>query len=67
MKADDKPSRTHHESGFRHKGNVDRYVRDLYKKGEIDKREKADEAREIAAINAVRLRRCHLPAISANV
>ena len=47
-------SRTHHETGLRHKGNYERYIRDIYKKGERDNRDKAQEAKEIARIDAVR-------------
>ncbi|KAK9897062.1 hypothetical protein P389DRAFT_178799 [Cystobasidium minutum MCA 4210] len=50
--ADDKPSRSHHDSGFRHKGNLERYIREIYKKGNKQEREKAEEARQIAAIDA---------------
>lgn len=53
--ADDKPSRAQHETGLKHKGNVDKYVRDLYKKGETNKKEKAEEDAEMARINAVSL------------
>lgn len=45
-------SRSHHDSGFRHKGNLERYIRDIYKKGNKQEREKAEEARQIAAIDA---------------
>ncbi|KAL4073955.1 hypothetical protein V8B97DRAFT_1269642 [Scleroderma yunnanense] len=41
--ADDKPSRTQHESGLRHKGNVERFVRGLYKDGEKRVREREEE------------------------
>lgn len=53
--ADDKPSRSQHENGLKHKGNVDRYVREVYKKGETNKKDKADEAAELARVNNVRL------------
>lgn len=46
-------SRTHHETGFRHKGNLDRYIRSIYKKGAREEREKANEERQLQAINAV--------------
>lgn len=45
-------SRTHHETGFRHKGNLERYIRGIYKKGNLQERAKAEEAREIASIDA---------------
>ncbi|KAI6104075.1 hypothetical protein EDD16DRAFT_1714810 [Pisolithus croceorrhizus] len=41
--ADDKPSRTQHENGLRHKGNVERFVRGLYKEGEKRVREREEE------------------------
>lgn len=51
--ADDAPSRRQHESGLRHKGNRDRYVRGLYKQGEKAKKDLEDEKREMARIEAV--------------
>ncbi|GAA5858306.1 hypothetical protein JCM1840_001141 [Sporobolomyces johnsonii] len=50
--ADDKPSRSQHETGLRHKGNYERYIRDIYKKGDRDRKDKAEEAQEIARIEA---------------
>ncbi|QRV79216.1 U1 small nuclear ribonucleoprotein C [Ceratobasidium sp. AG-Ba] len=50
--ADDAPSRQHHEGGLRHKGNVDRYIRDIYKTGEKRKKDAAEEERELKRINA---------------
>ncbi|GAA5913604.1 hypothetical protein JCM6882_001699 [Rhodosporidiobolus microsporus] len=50
--SDDKPSRTHHETGLRHKGNYERYIRDMYKKGITEKKEAKEEAKEIARIEA---------------
>lgn len=52
--ADDAPSRRQHESGLRHKGNRDRFVRTLYKQGERAKKDQEEEKREIARIEAVR-------------
>lgn len=37
---------------MRHKGNLERYIRDIYKKGSKQEREKAEEARQIASIDA---------------
>ncbi|KAI0085189.1 hypothetical protein BDY19DRAFT_860449, partial [Irpex rosettiformis] len=48
--ADDKPSRTQHESGLRHKGNVERFVRGLYKAGEKRKQDLEEEKREMARV-----------------
>ncbi|KAI0043662.1 hypothetical protein FA95DRAFT_1498290 [Auriscalpium vulgare] len=48
--ADDAPSRQHHENGMRHKGNVDRFVRGLYKAGEKKKKDDAEEKREMVRI-----------------
>ncbi|KAF8608612.1 hypothetical protein BDV93DRAFT_518695 [Ceratobasidium sp. AG-I] len=50
--ADDAPSRQHHESGMRHKGAVDRHIRDIYKTSERRKKDAAEEAREIARVDA---------------
>ena len=36
--ADDAPSRKQHETGLRHKGNVERFVRGLYKAGRSARR-----------------------------
>ena len=51
--ADDAPSRRQHESGLRHIGNKERYVRGLYKQSERRKKDEDDERREIAAIEKV--------------
>ncbi|KAG8746987.1 hypothetical protein FRC10_002786 [Ceratobasidium sp. 414] len=50
--ADDAPSRQHHEGGLRHKGNVERYIRDIYKSSEKRKKDAAEEERELKRINA---------------
>ena len=46
-------SRILHETGLKHKGNYERFIRDIYKRGERDQKDKAEEAREIARIEAV--------------
>ena len=51
--ADDVPSRQHHENGLRHKGNVDRFVRGLYKVGEKRKKDADEEKREMRRIEQV--------------
>ncbi|KZT10720.1 uncharacterized protein LAESUDRAFT_711190 [Laetiporus sulphureus 93-53] len=48
--ADDAPSRRQHESGLRHKGNVERFVRGLYKEGEKRKQDQDEEKREMARV-----------------
>ncbi|KAI0662336.1 hypothetical protein C8Q70DRAFT_1051797 [Cubamyces menziesii] len=48
--ADDAPSRRQHESGLRHKGNVERFVRGLYKSGEKRKQDLEEEKREMARV-----------------
>ncbi|KAH6913856.1 hypothetical protein BKA70DRAFT_1181626 [Coprinopsis sp. MPI-PUGE-AT-0042] len=48
--ADDTPSRQHHESGMRHKGNLERYIRGIYKTGEKKKKDLEEEKREMAAV-----------------
>ncbi|WRT68041.1 uncharacterized protein IL334_005016 [Kwoniella shivajii] len=49
---DDAPSRKQHETGLKHIGNVERYIRDLYKTGAMAKKDKAVEAAEMARIEA---------------
>ena len=51
--ADDVPSRRQHESGLRHIGNRDRYVRGLYKQGERKKKDLEEEKREMARVEQV--------------
>jgi WW domain-binding protein 4 len=51
--ADDVPSRQHHENGLRHKGNVERFVRGLYKAGEKQKKGADEEKREMMRIERV--------------
>ncbi|KIJ67995.1 hypothetical protein HYDPIDRAFT_165741 [Hydnomerulius pinastri MD-312] len=48
--ADDKPSRAQHENGLRHKGNVERFVRGLYKDGEKRVREREEEKGVMAVV-----------------
>ncbi|KAH9814173.1 hypothetical protein DFH28DRAFT_318753 [Melampsora americana] len=48
---DDKPSRAQHENGLRHKGNLERYIRDIYKKEERINYEKEEEKRLMKKIN----------------
>lgn len=52
--ADDAPSRRQHETGLRHKGNVERFVRGLYKEGERRKHDLEEEKREMARVEQVR-------------
>lgn len=52
--ADDAPSRQQHENGLRHKGNLDRFIRGLYKAGEQRKKDEIEEKRELARIEQVR-------------
>ncbi|WVQ96311.1 hypothetical protein IAU59_003415 [Kwoniella sp. CBS 9459] len=47
---DDAPSRKQHETGLKHRGNVDKYTRDLYKTRALADRDKAAEAAEMARI-----------------
>ncbi|KAH8828336.1 hypothetical protein DL96DRAFT_1602749 [Flagelloscypha sp. PMI_526] len=51
--ADDAPSRQHHEGGLRHKGNLERFIRGIYKTGEKRAKDAAEEQREIARIEQV--------------
>ncbi|OBZ70558.1 Uncharacterized protein C18H10.07 [Grifola frondosa] len=48
--ADDAPSRRQHETGLRHKGNVERFVRGLYKAGEKRKQDLDEEKRDMARV-----------------
>ncbi|KAK4703009.1 WW domain-binding protein 4, partial [Phenoliferia sp. Uapishka_3] len=50
--ADDKPSRALHETGLRHKGNYERFIRDIYKRGARNEKDKAEESRELERIEA---------------
>ncbi|KAI5476306.1 hypothetical protein MNV49_007877 [Pseudohyphozyma bogoriensis] len=50
--ADDKPSRQHHEQGLRHKGNYERFINGIYKRGEKEAKDKAEEERELARMEA---------------
>lgn len=38
---------------MRHKGNYERYIRDIYKKGAQQKKDRAEEAKELARVEAV--------------
>jgi WW domain-binding protein 4 len=53
--ADDAPSRQQHENGLRHKGNVERFIRNLYKSGEKRKKDLEDERRDIARLELASL------------
>ena len=48
--ADDIPSRQQHENGLRHKGNVERFVRGIYKAGEKHKKDLEEEKREMRRV-----------------
>jgi WW domain-binding protein 4 len=50
---DDAAQRSLHEAGEKHKGNLERYIRNLYKGGERAKREKEAEKRQFERIEAV--------------
>src|SRR5258705_11115570 len=52
--ADDVPSRQHHENGLRHKGNVERFVRGIYKAGEKQKKDREEDKREMKRVEQVR-------------
>jgi WW domain-binding protein 4 len=53
--ADDAPSRRQHETGMRHIGNRDRFIRGLYKEGEKRKKDLEDEKREMERVDKARL------------
>ncbi|KAF9484436.1 hypothetical protein BDN70DRAFT_849610 [Pholiota conissans] len=48
--ADDAPSRQQHENGLRHKGNVERFIRGIYKAGEKHKKDLEEEKREMKRV-----------------
>ncbi|KXN90845.1 WW domain-binding protein 4 [Leucoagaricus sp. SymC.cos] len=48
--ADDAPSRQHHENGLKHKGNIERFIRGIYKAGEKKKKDQEEEKREMARV-----------------
>ena len=48
--ADDVPSRQQHENGLRHKGNVERFIRGIYKAGEKHKKDLEEEKREMRRV-----------------
>lgn len=52
------PSRRQHEGGLRHKGNVERFVRGLYKAGEKRKQDLDEEKREMARVEQVSIKPC---------
>lgn len=47
---DDIPSRTQHENGLRHKGNVERSLREAYKKSERERTEEREQKRTMKEI-----------------
>jgi WW domain-binding protein 4 len=49
----DAQSRRQHETGLKHSGNKERFIRDLYRNGNKAKLEKEEEAVQIARIEAV--------------
>ena len=51
--ADDAPSRQQHENGLRHKGNVERFIRGIYKAGEKHKKDLEEEKREMKRVEQV--------------
>lgn len=50
---DDLPSRRHHESGVRHKQNVQKALQDLYRKGEQERKDAEHLKKEMARIEAL--------------
>ena len=46
-------SRRQHETGLKHQGNKERFIRELYKGGDRVKREKLAEAADMARIESV--------------
>lgn len=50
---DDLPSRRHHESGLRHKQNKEKALKDLYRKGEQERKDAEHTRREMERIEAL--------------
>lgn len=50
---DDVPSRQQHENGLRHKGNVERSLRNAYKKSERERKDEKDVKRVMEKIERV--------------
>ncbi|SPO22730.1 uncharacterized protein UTRI_01408 [Ustilago trichophora] len=50
---DDLPSRRHHESGLRHKQNVEKALQDLYRKGEEERKDAERIRKEMAQIEVL--------------
>ncbi|SPO24903.1 uncharacterized protein UTRI_01408_B [Ustilago trichophora] len=50
---DDLPSKRHHESGLRHKRNVEKALQDLYRKGEQERKDAEQTRKEMARIEAL--------------
>ncbi|KAJ7072375.1 hypothetical protein C8F01DRAFT_1243425 [Mycena amicta] len=48
--ADDAPSRQLHENGLKHKGNLERFIRGIYKAGEKKIKDDDEERREMARV-----------------
>lgn len=53
LSADGPQSRKQHETGLKHQGNKERFIRDLYKSGNMAKKEKLAAEAEMERINAV--------------
>src|ERR1700722_7222385 len=51
--ADDVPSRQQHENGLRHKGNLDKFVRGIYKASEKRVKDAEEEKREMVRVERV--------------
>lgn len=50
---DDVPSRQHHENGLRHKGNVERSLKEAYRKSERERKDEREAKREMERIERV--------------
>lgn len=53
---DNKPSRQQHETGLKHKGNVERSLKNLYKQGAKEKKDAVKLANELAKIDGKAMR-----------
>ncbi|GLB37686.1 putative U1 zinc finger [Lyophyllum shimeji] len=49
--ADDAPSRQQHENGLRHKGNLERFIRGIYKTSEKRRKDLEEEKRDMARVD----------------
>ncbi|TIB72825.1 hypothetical protein E3Q08_01871 [Wallemia mellicola] len=47
------PSRAQHENGLKHKGNKDKFIRNIYKRSQQDQKDRAFEERELRRLEGI--------------